>query len=125
MNKATGIVLALIASVVLFNNCSGNNEVPNYSAQGACKGLESLINQLGMFEISDTENFYSQMNSIISQARSASARDSKFSEMANQVESFLKVFQEKYPTAVPNYLGSIPLQVTADEFCGTEYSKNA
>lgn len=104
---------------LLLTGC--NSQLPNYSGKGACDSLSALINQLGLMEIQDTDTFYKQVDSIIAQAETASSQDAKYSEMASQVKSFARVWAEKYPNAVPNYLGTIPLQYTSDSFCGTDF----
>jgi hypothetical protein len=124
MSSGVRAVTAVLVGIFLFSTCSNNSKPVNYSAQGACSSLESLINQLGLFEINDTTEFYTQMESVISQANNAAEREPKFATLASQVNSFLNVFKEKYPQAVPNYLGTIPLQVTSDEFCGTDFAGN-
>ncbi len=93
----------------------------NYSGEGACASLESLINQLGLMEIQDTDTFYSQLDSIIAQGNTAASTDAKYGLLASQVQSFARVWYEKFPNAVPNYLGTIPLQATSDDFCGTDF----
>jgi hypothetical protein len=118
LNRLGGLLLSFTLSTGLVG-C--NSELPNYSATGACDSLASLINQLGLMEIRDTETFYTQIDSIIAQAQNASNQDAEFSEMASQVESFARVWSEKFPDAVPNYLGTIPLQFTSDKFCGTDF----
>lgn len=115
-----------LASVILgflavATGCSSGS-LPNYSAEGACNSLDSLINQLGLMEIRDTSVFYAQMQSIAAQARTAATQNPEFAEMASQVESFARVWADKFPNGVPNYLGTVPLQVTAEDFCGFDYS---
>ena len=110
-----------VISFLCFGLVGCNSELPNYSGKGACDSLVSLINQLGLMEIRDTDTFYTQIDSIIAQANNASTQDSKFSEMASQVESFARVWSEKYPNAVPSFIGTIPLQFTSDSFCGTDF----
>lgn len=112
-----GVFLMLVS---LLSGC-GSSSLPNYSGEGACSSLESLINQLGLMEIQDTDTFYSQIDSIIVQANTAASSDAKYTQMASQVQSFARVWLDKFPTAVPNYLGTIPLQVTSDDFCGTDF----
>ena len=114
---------ALGASALLTFNLSacGGSGLPNYSGEGACASLESLINQLGLMEIQDTNAFYSQIDSIVAQANTAASTDAKFDEMASQVQSFARVWQESFPDAVPNYYGTVPLQFTSDKFCGTDF----
>ena len=104
----------------LLSGC-GSSSLPNYSGEGACSSLESLINQLGLMEIQDTDTFYSQIDSIIAQANTAASSDAKYSQLASQVQSFARVWMDKFPNAVPNYLGTIPLQATSDDFCGTDF----
>jgi hypothetical protein len=104
----------------LLSGC-GSSSLPNYSGEGACSSLESLINQLGLMEIQDTATFYSQIDSIIAQANTAASSDAKYSQLASQVQSFARVWMDKFPNAVPNYLGTIPLQATSDDFCGTDF----
>lgn len=118
LNRLNGFLLSL---TLCFGLVGCNSELPNYSAKGACDSLSSLINQLGLMEIRDTETFYTQIDSIIAQAQNAANQDAMFSEMASQVESFARVWSEKFPEAVPNYLGTIPLQFTSDKFCGTDF----
>ena len=117
-------ILALIGSTTILT-CSlsacGSTSLTNYSGEGACSSLESLINQLGLMEIQDTDTFYSQIDSIIAQANTAASTDAKYSELASQVQSFARVWLDRFPNAVPNYLGTIPLQVTSDDFCGTDF----
>lgn len=112
--------IATVTSAVLLTSCSGGS-LPNYSAEGACNSLDSLINQLGLMEIRDTSTFYTQIDSIAAQARTAASQDPKYAEMASQVESFARVWFERFPDAVPNYFGTIPLQATAEDFCGFDY----
>ncbi len=123
MNSGWRIIGLVVGGIVILNSCSGNSKPTNFSAEGACNSLESLINQIGRFEINDANEFYVQMESIASQASNAAEIDSKYSEMASQVSGYLSVLQEKYPGSVPNYFGMIPMQVTSDEFCGTNYSE--
>ena len=99
----------------------GSSNLPNYSGEGACASLNSLINQLGLMEIQDTDTFYSQIDSIIAQGNTAASMDAKYGELASQVQSFARVWLDKFPNAVPNYLGTIPLQATSDDFCGTDF----
>lgn len=99
----------------------GSSSLPNYSGEGACASLNSLINQLGLMEIQDTDTFYSQIDSIIAQGNTAASMDAKYGELASQVQSFARVWFDKFPNAVPNYLGTIPLQATSDDFCGTDF----
>ena len=106
--------------VSLLAGC-GNSSLPNYSGEGACSSLESLINQLGIMEIQDTDTFYSQINSIVAQGNTAASTDAKYGELASQVQSFARVWLDKFPEAVPNYIGTIPLQVTSDDFCETDF----
>ena len=118
------IIYLGIASLLAFSltGC-GSSSLPNYSGKGACSSLESLINQLGLMEIQDTDTFYSQINSIIAQANTAASTDAKYGELASQVQSFARVWLDKFPNAVPNYIGTIPLQATSDKFCGTDFEK--
>lgn len=109
-----------IVFVSLLSGC-GSSSLPNYSGEGACSSLESLINQLGLMEIQSTDNFYSQIESIIAQANTAASSEAKYGQLASQVQSFARVWLDKFPNAVPNYLGSIPLQATSDDFCGTDF----
>ena len=112
-----------IALSLILTSCS-NSSLPNYSGQGACASLESLINQLGLMEIKDMDTFYSQTNSIIAQANTAANTDPKYAELASNVNSFVKAWSDRYPDAVPNYLGTIPLQVTSDDLCGTKFGSS-
>ena len=107
-------------TLILLTGCGGTS-IPNYSGDGACTSLKSLINQLGLMEIQDTGTFYSQIDSIVAQGNTAASTDAKYGELASQVQTFAKVWLEKFPNAVPNYLGTIPLQATSDDFCGTDF----
>jgi hypothetical protein len=112
--------VASATTLILFTGCGGTS-IPNYSGDGACTSLKSLINQLGLMEIQDTGTFYSQIDSIVAQGNTAASTDAKYGELASQVQTFAKVWLEKFPNAVPNYLGTIPLQATSDDFCGTDF----
>ena len=112
--------LASATTLILLTGCGGTS-IPNYSGDGACTSLKSLINQLGLMEIQDTGTFYSQIDSIVAQGNTAASTDAKYGELASQVQTFAKVWLEKFPNAVPNYLGTIPLQATSDDFCGTDF----
>lgn len=114
---AFGIFIMLSFSL----SACGSSSLPNYSGEGACASLNSLINQLGLMEIQDTDTFYSQIDSIIAQGITAASMDAKYGELASQVQSFARVWLDKFPNAVPNYLGTIPLQATSDDFCGTDF----
>ena len=107
--------------LTFFLSACGSSSLPNYSGEGACASLNSLINQLGLLEIQDTDTFYSQIDSIIAQGNTAASMDAKYGELASQVQSFARVWLDKFPNAVPNYLGTIPLQATSDDFCGTDF----
>lgn len=115
-------VYSIVLSLILTSCSSGS--LPNYSGQGACSSLESLINQLGLMEIRDMDTFYSQIDSIIAQANTAANADPKYAELASNVNSFVKAWSDRYPDAVPNYFGTIPLQVTSDELCGTNFGSS-
>ena len=117
------IIVLLGSSMLLFFSLSacGSASLPNYSGEGACSSLNSLINQLGLMEIRDMDTFYSQIDSIIAQGNNAATADARFGELASQVQSFARVWLAKFPNAVPNYLGTIPLQATSDDFCGTDF----
>jgi hypothetical protein len=121
MKRTFSLLVAGLISLAALTSC-GNSSLPNYSGDGACDSLESLINQLGLMEIQDLDTFYSQIDAIIAQANTAAATDAKFGEMASQVQTFARVWMEKFPNAVPNYLGTIPLQATSDDFCGTDFA---
>ena len=110
----------VVLFVTLVSGCGGSS-LPNYSGEGACASLNSLINQLGLMEIQDTDTFYRQLDSIIAQGNTASSTDAKYGELASQVQSFAQVWFDRFPNAVPNYLGTIPLQSTSDDFCGTDF----
>jgi hypothetical protein len=112
--------VASATTLILLTGCGGTS-IPNYSGDGACTSLKSLINQLGLMEIQDTGTFYSQIDSIVAQGNTAASTDAKYGELASQVQTFAKVWLEKFPNAVPNYLGTIPLQATSDDFCGTDF----
>jgi hypothetical protein len=114
--------ICLIVSL-LIAGC-GSSEKPNYSGEGACSSLESLINQIGFLEIQSTETLYAQLDSIISQAENAGSTDSKYVEMSDQVEMFKRVWIKNFPNDVPSFMGAIPLQLTSDDFCGTDYEGN-
>ena len=116
------LIFTFVLSLML-TSCS-NGSLPNYSGQGACASLESLINQLGLMEIRNIDTFYSQTNSIIAQATTAANTDPKYAELASNVNSFVKAWSDRYPNAVPNYLGTIPLQVTSDDLCGTKFGSS-
>jgi hypothetical protein len=120
MKAKMSFILASAFMVLSLTGC-GSSSLPNYSGEGACASLKSLINQLGLMEIQDTGTFYSQIDSIIAQGNTAASTDTKYGELASQVQSFAKVWLEKFPNAVPNYLGTIPLQATSDDFCGTDF----
>jgi len=112
--------VASATTLILLTGCGGTS-IPNYSGDGACTSLKSLINQLGLMEIQDTGTFYSQIDSIVAQGNTDASTDAKYGELASQVQTFAKVWLEKFPNAVPNYLGTIPLQATSDDFCGTDF----
>lgn len=118
-NKFT-LTLTMVLLAISLAGCGGSS-LPNYSGEGACSSLESLIKQLGLMEIHDTDTFYSQIDSIVAQANNAASFDANYGELASQVQSFARVWQDKYPYAVPNYIGTIPLQYTSDQFCGTDF----
>lgn len=120
MRKLFAHALYIAFFTIALSSC-GSSSLPNYSGDGACSSLESLINQLGLMEIRDTSTFYSQIDSIIAQANNAASSETKYGELASQIQSFANVWQEKYPNAVPNYIGTIPLQYTSDKFCGTDF----
>jgi hypothetical protein len=120
MKKAIAYTGTFIMLTLSLSAC-GSSSLPNYSGEGACASLNSLINQLGLMEIQDTGTFYSQIDSIIAQGNTAAATDAKYGELASQVQSFARVWLNKFPNAVPNYLGTIPLQATSDDFCGTDF----
>lgn len=120
MKKVVTSVATVMFLAITLAGC-GSSSLPNYSGEGACSSLESLINQLGLMEIQDTDTFYSQIDSIIAQANTAASSDAKYSQLASQVQSFARVWMDKFPNAVPNYLGTIPLQATSDDFCGTDF----
>ena len=120
MRKVFAAFGAFIMLTFSLSAC-GSSSLPNYSGEGACASLNSLINQLGLMEIQDTDTFYSQIDSIIAQANTAASMDAKYGELASQVQSFARVWLDKFPNAVPNYLGTIPLQGTSDDFCGTDF----
>ena len=108
---------------ILLSGCS-SPEKPNYSGEGACSSLESLIYQIGFMEIQSTETLYAQLDSIVSQAENAGISDSKYIEMADQVAMFKRVWIKNFPNDVPTFMGAIPLQLTSDDFCGTDYEGN-
>jgi hypothetical protein len=117
-------VIAFLGTFLMLSfslSACGSSSLPNYSGEGACTSLNSLINQLGLMEIQDTDTFYSQIDSIIAQGNTAASTDAKYGELASQVQSFARVWLDKFPNAVPNYLGTIPLQATSDDFCGTDF----
>jgi hypothetical protein len=120
MQKKLTFFVASATTLILLTGCGGTS-IPNYSGDGACTSLKSLINQLGLMEIQDTGTFYSQIDSIVAQGNTAASTDAKYGELASQVQTFAKVWLEKFPNAVPNYLGTIPLQATSDDFCGTDF----
>ena len=124
----TGLIRLKFFYVFLFTSialsgCS-SPEKPNYSGEGACSSLESLINQIGFMEIQSTETLYVQLDSIISQAANAGVSDAKYIEMGDQVEMFKRVWIKNFPNDVPTFMGAIPLQLTSDDFCGTDYEGN-
>lgn len=122
-NEARKMIrLTLIVSIAMlsFSGCSTYAQT-NYSGEGACSSLESLMDQLRFMEISDTDTFYAQLYSIKTQAIAAAEIDDVFKGMAKQIESFGKVWLENYPDAVPNATGVIPLEYTSDTYCGTNY----
>jgi hypothetical protein len=120
MGRSVNYLGASALLVLLLSGCSSSG-LPNYSGEGACASLSSLINQLGLMEIQDTNTFYSQIDSIIAQGNTAASTDAKYGELASQVQSFARVWSDKFPNAVPNYLGTIPLQATSDDFCETDF----
>lgn len=115
--------LVCTLSSMLLVGC-GTPEKPNYSGEGACSSLESLINQIGFMEIQSTDTLYAQLDSIISQAENAGFTDAEYVEMSDQVEMFKRVWLKNFPNDVPTFMGAIPLQLTSDDFCGTDYEGN-
>ncbi len=117
-------IIALFGTITILTfsiSACGSSSLPNYSGEGAFSLLNSLLNQLRLMEIQDTDTFYSQIDSIIAQGNTAASSDPKYGELASQVQSFARVWLDKFPNAVPNYLGTIPLQATSDDFCGTDF----